>query len=190
MDKKNEILQAMFVLFSQKGYQASIADLAKQVNLKPSSIYSHFGSKDEIVFLTVEQEVNEFFGCMETAGQKSDSPEKTLYNLLQAVLDYFKDHNRLRFWKSIVLIQQVELRKQCQILIRQREQAHIHFVEGLFETMILEGNLSQNCKKGALSLYLCLGNGLLDIMLANQEESFDFESFAEDSWQFYQMAIR
>ncbi len=192
MDKKKEILQAMFVLFSQKGYQASMADLAEEVNLKPSSLYSHFGSKDEIVYLAVEGEVNQFFNWMDDTikKEKDTGPEDTLKKMQVASLAYFRKMNRLRFWKNIVLIQDDQLRERCQKLIRQRETAHLQFVAGLFDTMVAEGKLCQDRSRGAMNLYLCMGNGLLDIMLANQEASFDFDTFAEDAWQFYQRALQ
>jgi AcrR family transcriptional regulator len=42
VSKKEEIIKAAAELFSQKGYHLSISDIAKKVNIKPPSIYSHF----------------------------------------------------------------------------------------------------------------------------------------------------
>ena len=48
--KKEEIYQEAAKLFQEKGYKAaSMRDLAEQVELKVSSLYSHIGSKEEIL---------------------------------------------------------------------------------------------------------------------------------------------
>lgn len=50
MTKKEIIYDAAAQLFRDKGYQAaSMRDLAKAVNLQASSLYSHIGSKEEIL---------------------------------------------------------------------------------------------------------------------------------------------
>ena len=48
--KKDEILDEAARLFQQNGYKAaSIRDIAEAVKIEPSSIYSHFKSKEEIL---------------------------------------------------------------------------------------------------------------------------------------------
>lgn len=49
-NKKQEIFEAAADLFREKGYKAaSMRDLAERVKLKASSLYSHIGSKEEIL---------------------------------------------------------------------------------------------------------------------------------------------
>lgn len=48
--KKEVIYEAAAQLFREKGYKAaSMRDLAERVNLKVSSLYSHIGSKEELL---------------------------------------------------------------------------------------------------------------------------------------------
>ena len=47
---KNRILEEAIELFAKKGYKGvSIRELARSVGIKESSIYNHYGSKDEIL---------------------------------------------------------------------------------------------------------------------------------------------
>ncbi len=47
-NKKEEILNAVKELFSQKGYMLSMSDIASSGTIKVPSLYSHFSGKDEI----------------------------------------------------------------------------------------------------------------------------------------------
>ncbi|MEO0468361.1 MAG: TetR/AcrR family transcriptional regulator [Bacteroidota bacterium] len=50
-NRKQEILSVAQKLISQKGYlAASMRDLAEALNIKPASLYSHYRSKDEILW--------------------------------------------------------------------------------------------------------------------------------------------
>ncbi|MPM75802.1 hypothetical protein SDC9_122796 [bioreactor metagenome] len=57
MDKKEEILVTMTELFAQKGYNTSMSDISKKVGIKVQSIYSHYESKDQIVYLVLKKEI-------------------------------------------------------------------------------------------------------------------------------------
>ncbi|MEO1449318.1 MAG: TetR/AcrR family transcriptional regulator [Bacteroidota bacterium] len=49
--RKREILQVAQSLFSEKGYvAASMRDLAEALKIKPASLYSHYGAKEEILW--------------------------------------------------------------------------------------------------------------------------------------------
>jgi AcrR family transcriptional regulator len=49
-ETKQRILDTAIELFSQKGYRGvSIRELARSVGIKESSIYNHYGSKDDIL---------------------------------------------------------------------------------------------------------------------------------------------
>lgn len=53
LDKKEEILETMSELFAQKGYNTSMSDISKKVGIKVQSTYSHYESKDQIVYLSL-----------------------------------------------------------------------------------------------------------------------------------------
>jgi TetR/AcrR family transcriptional regulator, cholesterol catabolism regulator len=77
-NKKEEIYQEAAKLFREKGYNAaSMRDLAERVQLKASSLYSHIGSKEEILVKICFDNAHHFIAGMEAVeAMKSDNAEK------------------------------------------------------------------------------------------------------------------
>ncbi len=61
--RKQEILDAAKKLYSRKGYAASsMRDLAKSLGIKPASLYSHYQSKEEMLWEIAIRCTKEFHG--------------------------------------------------------------------------------------------------------------------------------
>jgi AcrR family transcriptional regulator len=61
-DRKREILNSARGLFSRKGFlAATMRDLAKELNIQPPSLYSHYDSKDEILWEIALRCANQFY---------------------------------------------------------------------------------------------------------------------------------
>ena len=59
--RKQEILTAAQKLFSEKGFNAaSMRDVAKKLDIRPASLYSHYNSKDDILWEIAIRCANEF----------------------------------------------------------------------------------------------------------------------------------
>ncbi|MHB1394559.1 MAG: TetR/AcrR family transcriptional regulator [Clostridia bacterium] len=60
MPSKERIMDAAIELFSEKGFfETSVRELAERSNLKVSSLYSHYSSKDEILKAVLDYYQNE-----------------------------------------------------------------------------------------------------------------------------------
>jgi len=60
--RKQQILHAARDLFSKKGYElASMRDLAEELKIKPASLYSHYASKDEMLWEIAIRSKQAFF---------------------------------------------------------------------------------------------------------------------------------
>ncbi|MDQ7028637.1 MAG: helix-turn-helix domain-containing protein [Ardenticatenia bacterium] len=61
--RKDEIIAVAARLFSERGYHGtSVRDIARALNLKGGSLYSHIEGKEELLWLILEQAAREFFG--------------------------------------------------------------------------------------------------------------------------------
>lgn len=83
--RKQEILEAAQRLFSQKGYQAaSMRDLADDLDIKPASLYSHYRSKDEILWEIAVRCAKEFHETVLPIAQEDISIEGKIRLMIQA----------------------------------------------------------------------------------------------------------
>lgn len=83
INKKELIYKEAAKLFREKGYNAaSMRDLAERVQLKASSLYSHIGSKEEILRKICFDNANHFIKGMEMVETMSSSSADKIKVLL------------------------------------------------------------------------------------------------------------
>lgn len=181
MDKKQAILKAGFEIFCEKGYHLSVAELAGAVNIKTPSLYSHFQSKDEIIELMIRDEIEGYYSglsqTMRTAGTLScQAGMKRLYDFM---IEYFSKFRRIRFWRSIPFIPNQALNRLCRELIQDNDRIFKQQLEKHFARGQANGEISPDVSPGALRLYLCMIQGVLDGLLLSPEATEDARHFEE-----------
>ena len=83
--RKQEILEAAQQLFSQKGYNAaSMRDVAKALDIKPASLYSHYDSKDDILWEIATRCANEFHVQVGPFANEEIPVQKRLEKMIKA----------------------------------------------------------------------------------------------------------
>ncbi len=167
MDKKHEILKAAFRLFCDRGYGLSMADIAAAVGLKTPSLYSHFTGKHEIIEKIIEAEVLRFYAMLEDSMEaaRAQGGGAGLKMVFDAVVDYFSEYNRLRFWRSIPLIPDESVRESFGLLTFEHDKITTEKMKRLFLIGIERGEIRQDVPEGAVFLYTAMIQGVLDGML-------------------------
>ena len=91
-DRKIEIIEKAQNLFREKGYKAtSMRDLAKEVSIKPASLYNHFDSKEEILKEICFDIADQFFKSAQTVGEDLQ-PDKKLEQSIKAHIQVIIDN--------------------------------------------------------------------------------------------------
>ncbi len=81
--KHSEILQTAADLFKKQGYAAtSMRQLAKAVNIEPSSLYSHIQSKEAILQMICFEQADKFIQFIHWIEEQDDSPIEKIRALL------------------------------------------------------------------------------------------------------------
>jgi len=82
--RKQQIYEAAARLFQQKGYPAtSMRELAEVVNLRASSLYSHIGSKEEILRSICFDNARQYTAGLSVIEQRQEDPLQKINALLR-----------------------------------------------------------------------------------------------------------
>ncbi|MEL7656267.1 MAG: helix-turn-helix domain-containing protein [Bacillota bacterium] len=167
MGKKQEIINAAFNLFCEKGYHLSVSELANAVGIKTPSLYSHYETKDQIIELMIREEIERYFSCLEEKINQIEHLRcsEAMKSLYFFVVEYFSDYKRLRFWRSIPLIPNEHLKTVCSQLIAEKDSIYTQQMKLCFTKGIESGEIRPDVSESALYLYLCMIQGVMDGML-------------------------
>lgn len=191
MDKKQEIIEAAFELFCEKGYHLSLSEIANAVGIKTPSLYSHFKSKDEILDQMIHEEIYRYYQVLEDKIKeiKLMKSKDAMKNLFAFFIDYFSEYKRLRFWRTIPLIPNEQLRNTSSRLIKEKDNEYKQQLLAYFMKGVSDGDLKPDATERTLHLYLCMIQGVLDAMLLYPNDYKD-NIFALDVFEAYWEGIR
>ncbi len=111
--------------------------------------------------------------------------QKTLETIYFSVIEYFKCDNRLRFWKNISLINNLDLRKKSKKVIAFYEKANGSLYRSVFENGVKNMEITGENLQGNLYLYLALIRGTLDVAFISEDIVLSIDDFAKLSWNAY-----
>lgn len=192
MGKKKEILNAASILFSIKGYNLSMSEISKAVNIKTPSLYSHFESKEEIVEQIVKEEIEEcFYNFQKKMQLMNDKTCKEKFEgALFVIFNYFNQYGKLAFWRNIPLMQNDKLRNQFQSFIEEKEYFYVKKLKDCFQKAIEDGEIKETVGDGAVYLYFAMIQGILDGLHLHQNSLMDFNDYIGKTWEAYWEGIK
>ena len=161
MNTKEKIFDVALDLFSKKGYDSvSLREIAEEVGIKKSSIYSHYSSKEAILmdifdYLTNLFEYDELLNNKEldlTADNETlvKNPELFYHMGSEAIKAMFSQERNLKIWKLIFIQmnhnETIRLFFQNEILVKP-----LIFWKGFFTILKDRGIIRQDCNPELLA---------------------------------------
>ena len=152
---KQEILETALDLFSVKGYEAtSISQIADAVGIRKASMYSHFGSKQEILDALVQEVLEEYSNHSIFARADWDDPaftkdkqDMTPDVALQMILGqirYILHDPQISKSRKMLTIEQFQNPKLRELQTKQNYTNVMHYFTGLIRFLIRQGKLTDN----------------------------------------------
>lgn len=87
------ISQAALQTFARRGYhQASIREIARAAEISLAGLYHYVGSKDELLFLVIDQALDALLGKLDAALAEAMTPEAKLTALIRTHLEFAFNH--------------------------------------------------------------------------------------------------
>ena len=109
MNTKEKIFNVSLDLFSKKGYDSvSLREIAEEVGIKKSSIYSHYSSKEAILMDIFDQFTNSFEIDNEEIQLNEnnpllENPELFYHKGSEAIKNMLFQETNLKIWKLILI---------------------------------------------------------------------------------------
>jgi AcrR family transcriptional regulator len=157
MDKGNtrdEILNVALDLFSVNGYEAtSISQIADAVGIRKASLYSHFGSKQEILDNVVESVLNGYAEHSIFTKADWDDPEFTkdkegmtaddAAKMIQGQVRYIVHDPAISRGRKLLLIEQFRNRELSVLQTRMNYEGIMKYFEGIIRYLIRSNTLRE-----------------------------------------------
>jgi AcrR family transcriptional regulator len=93
MTTRNEIVSAAARVFRTKGYHAAtVRDIAHEVGILKGSLYHHFNSKEELLYLVVKEPIAQMYQKICEIADTAVGPAEKLRRAITAHLEAFDRH--------------------------------------------------------------------------------------------------
>lgn len=163
---KQEILETALDLFSVKGYEAtSISQIADAVGIRKASLYSHFGSKREILEELVQKVLEEYgnhsiFAHADwddpafTEGRQDITPDLAVQMVLGHIR-YILHDPQISKSRKMLTIEQFQNPKLKELQTKQNYTDVMRYFTGLVRFLIRQSRLADNDPE-IMAAQLCL----------------------------------
>lgn len=161
MSTKEKIFDVALDLFSKKGYDSvSLREIAEEVGIKKSSIYSHYSSK-EAILMDIFEYFTDLFKYDELLNSREyiiseennlllENPEMFYHQGSEAIKEMFLNERNLKIWKLIFIQmhynEDIRLFYQNEILIKP-----LLFWNGFFTILKEKGIIRPDCNPKLLA---------------------------------------
>lgn len=183
---RNKIIKVTFEEFSKKGYSTSLREIAKKAGLKKQSLYNYFSSKDDLFSEMIEREVQNHFNkrLIDLNANKNLEKTEQLKQIYISIVDSYKDIDKLRFWKRLLLIENETLLTKTKAYIKENELIFSNKLREIVSEILAEKQGAEKYLNRVLLSYMSLIHGVLDGYLLYGDEDY-FETYIEEIWGFF-----
>ena len=148
---KQEILEAALELFSVQGFEAtSIAQIAGAVGIRKASLYSHFGSKQEILDTLVKEVLRQYAEHSIFARANWEKDDGSLpvtadaaVSMIQEQIRYILHDPIISRARKMLVIEQFQNPELAELQTKQNYSDVMAYFAGLMKQLIRQGVLTE-----------------------------------------------
>lgn len=187
---KEALLEVAFEKFAAKGYNTTLSEIAQGAGIKKQSIYNHFKNKDDLLYETIRIELLGFYSSKNEEFERFVQlpPAEALRAMFFSICEYYRDINKLKFWRWILLIESRELFIRCRETIRENERAVYGRVAELLKAIFGVADADESGYNAAVLSFVVMIQGVLDGMLL-YHGVYDPQILAENAWSHYWKSV-
>lgn len=179
--KRQQILEAAYVVFSRKGYyQTTIDEIIALADTGKGTVYNHFVNKEQLFYTVVKEKSAPFHMALEMLVNSLEQPSQKISKVIRLFLEFYVAHANL--WR--VLMHEMRslgcLEFQNQSNSPQNEKFRESFyysldqLEKILQEALVKGFLREcDTKKAAYGLFSVIVTTVFQKFVSNDEVSLD-----------------
>jgi AcrR family transcriptional regulator len=175
MSTKEKIKESATKLFAEHGYSGmTIKEIAKEVGIKPPSIYAFFKGKDDIFLAIYRDALEGHLLTVESQFNSGCSAKSQLYSILKSAVDFqFREDLKTKLLIRLMISPPDFLKEDISRRFDEMEQNEYKILCEIFKHGIDKGEVKAlDCHELAIS-FQCLMDGVFwQMQRHNQEEIY------------------
>lgn len=99
--KRQKLLDAAYVIFSQKGYHcATVDEIVALANTGKGTVYNYFANKDHLFYTLIDERSAPFLAALNKVAESDDDPLSKLEQMIRLHLRFFAENHEL--WRVMM----------------------------------------------------------------------------------------
>jgi len=157
--RKNQILDAATIVFSEKGYnRANTDEIARKAGLGKGTLYRYFKDKKDIFFSVVDRGLDRLKGNMLKEVENIENPLKRIECAIRTYLSFFEENSD---FAGMLIHEQSSFRQRIAKRYFEHYYGNVDRVKKTFKAAIAQGLIKNIDIEAAISVLTSMLNGLI-----------------------------
>ena len=154
--RNEEIFRVISRMFAEKGYlETTMRDIARELNIKPPSLYNYFKCKEEALFILVKESMENALKKMENICNSNISAEEKLYRIIEF---HTYAYSIKKEGPTLLLNHVDKLSEEHRHILIEEQRRLVNMATEVLEDLIKEGKIKNIPPKIALFAFFGMTN--------------------------------
>lgn len=140
-NKRQQILDAAYVIFSRKGYhRATVDEIIALADTGKGTVYNYFTNKEQLFYTLIKERSAPFEIILESIVNSSEQPLEKVETIIKAFLEFYKENAEL--WRVVMYeVRGLGVEGYTNFTLEQRDKYQAWFCQtiGMIEKVLIEG---------------------------------------------------
>ena len=140
-NKRQQILDAAYIVFSRKGYhRATVDEIIALADTGKGTVYNYFVNKEQLFYTLIKERSAPFETILESIVASPEAPLQKVETILKAFLEFYKENADL--WRVVMYeVRGLGVEGYTNFTLEQRDKYQAWFGQtiGMIEKVLLEG---------------------------------------------------
>lgn len=140
-NKRQQILDAAYIIFSRKGYhRATVDEIIALADTGKGTVYNYFNNKEQLFYTLIKERSAPFESTLENIVLSAEQPLEKIETIIKAFLEFYKENADL--WRVVMYeVRGLGVEGYTNFTLEQRDKYQAWFCQtiGMIEKVLIEG---------------------------------------------------